>query len=167
MTADRELIDVLLTERWTIGPLRNALAGRLPAGHRLVDLHDVWVGEPSLPSLIVAGDYWARISPDATAETVDHAQIGRVLVSLLAADEVPRTRTKGDRTIVDNLRPLLVDLRAVDAGCLWMRLRIDNALGTGRPDDVVEALATRLGTTLTVQARHRERLWLRDELALG
>src|SRR5262245_23711291 len=57
MTASAELSDLLLAERWTIAGLRPLLGAALPAGHRLIGLHDVWLGEPSLPGVVLAADY--------------------------------------------------------------------------------------------------------------
>jgi hypothetical protein len=166
MTADRELSDLLLPQRFTIGTLRDLLRRGMPAGHDLRGLHDVWVGEPSLPSLVVAGDY------TVTVAGVDERQRSRVdleaaVAELLKAPTVSRTRTKGDRTVTDDQRPLILDVRATGSDRLWMRLRIDAILGTGRPEEVVQALGEILGTPLDAQARHRERLWLRDEPGLA
>jgi len=48
MAAEAELIDVILTDRWPTWRVRDALAGRLPEGWRLVDLLDVWLAGPPL-----------------------------------------------------------------------------------------------------------------------
>jgi hypothetical protein len=44
-----------------------------------------------------------------------------------------------------------------------MRLRFDPAAGTGRPEEVVQALAALAGRPLTATRRHRERLWLKGD----
>jgi hypothetical protein len=164
MSADRELVDLLVPRRWTIGPLRDEIDAATPPDHRLLDLHDVWLGEASLPSLVVAGDYRVTLAPPAGEGTVvSRADLDAAIRATLSASNVARTRQKGGRSVVDNLRPLIVDIRTIDAGCLWMRLRFDPALGTGRPEDVVDALAAALGRPLTIGRRHRERLWLRGE----
>ena len=36
--------------------VRESLAGHLPAGHRLLDLYDVWLGEAALPGRVAAGE---------------------------------------------------------------------------------------------------------------
>ena len=54
-----------------------------------------------------------------------------------------------------DLRPLLADLRVVTAGppvVVRVRTRIHPELGTGRPDEVVLALAERLGVAVTDRA---------------
>ncbi|MGZ6267103.1 MAG: TIGR03936 family radical SAM-associated protein, partial [Candidatus Limnocylindrales bacterium] len=48
MLAEHELADVYLAERLTAPALRARLAGGMPAGYRVVDLHDVWMGAPAL-----------------------------------------------------------------------------------------------------------------------
>jgi len=157
MSADRELTDLLLPSRWRLPDLRERLETALPAGHQLVDLHDVWVGEPSLPSQLVAGDYLVTLAGPAVS-------LEPSVNELLRAKWVPRHRQKGDSMVTDDQRPLIVDVRVAAPDCLWMRLRFDPALGTGRPEDVVRALGEMANVDLQPTCRHRERLWLRDEL---
>src|SRR3990172_2173890 len=137
MTADAELADLLLPVKWAVAPLRERLQERFPPGHRLVDLHDVWLGEPALPGVVMAGDYLVSLgtagigddrptiptaAPSSVA-TMDRLQ--DAINVLLAATLVPHMRTRGDRTTAHNLRALVLDARAVPAGRVWMRLRID------------------------------------------
>jgi hypothetical protein len=159
MSADRELTDLLLARRLRMPDLRETLVDTLPDGHRLVDLHDVWVGEPSLPSQLVAGDYLVGLDGPTTG-------LDGTVAALLRASSVPRRRQKGDSVVTDDQRPLIIDVRVVAPDCLWMRLRFDPVLGTGRPEDVIHALGELAGTDLAPVRRHRERLWLRDELAV-
>src|SRR5437867_4477287 len=139
MTAGHELSDLLLPERWTIGALRDVLRRGMPAGHDLRDLYDVWLGEPSLPSLVVAGDYAVTVAGAEGRQGSTALEAG--VMELLNAPTVSRTRTKGHRTVIDDQRPLIMDVRAGGSDRLWMRLRIDPVLGTGRPEAVIEALA--------------------------
>ena len=157
MSADRELTDLLLPTRWTMPALRSRLDASLPGGHRLVDLWDVWAGAPSLPSQLVAGDYLVTLDGAST-------ELSDLVASLLAAPSVARHRQKGESIVTDDQRPLILDVRVVAPDCLWMRLRFDPVLGTGRPEDVVRALGELGGTELQPTRRHRERVWLRDEL---
>src|SRR3954453_17708258 len=57
MTGAREVAALLLPARWRRADLRARLGAAMPAGHRLLDLHDVWLGEPALPGIVVAADY--------------------------------------------------------------------------------------------------------------
>ncbi len=54
MALERELADILLTELVAAWRVREALAGRLPEGWRLIDLHDVWLGAPALAGQVAA-----------------------------------------------------------------------------------------------------------------
>ena len=54
MAANAELIDVVLTERWPAWRLREALAGHVPFGWRLVEVHDVWLAGPPLAGRVAA-----------------------------------------------------------------------------------------------------------------
>jgi hypothetical protein len=75
-----------------------------------------------------------------------------------------RARAGGDRAY--DLRPLLGDVTVEPDGsggaALAMTTRIDPALGTGRPDDVLAALGERIGRPLEADAIVRERLVLAD-----
>ena len=57
MAGEAELVDVVLTERLTLAEVRARLAGHLPDGDRLIDLFDVWLGEPPLAARLAAADY--------------------------------------------------------------------------------------------------------------
>jgi radical SAM-linked protein len=160
VTADREPIDLFLAARLTIADLRAMLLAALPPGHGLVDLHDVWIGEPSIAGRVVAADYRVEVSVDPTA-------LASAVAALLAAPSLDRPRRKSEDGRTYDLRPLIAGLeaRATDGGSaiLRMRLRHDPARGTGRPDEVLAVLAARLGAEPRVGAVCRERLWLAGE----
>jgi hypothetical protein len=158
LTGDRELADLFLPERRTAADVRTPLAGLIPLGHRLVDIHDVWLGEPPLPGLVVAADYSVDVEPSDLAVILREAT-----AALLVATTIGRPKARSDRPTPGNLRPLVIDVRHAGGGSLWMRLRFDPAIGTGRPEEVVEALAVLAGRPLTTTRRHRERLWLKGE----
>ncbi len=161
MAADAELIDVVLTERWPAWRLREALVERLPPGWRLVDVHDVWLAGPPLAGRVAAADYRAALSGDVPLDGLRAAA-----ADLLAATRVPRRRVKGTQDVEYDLRPLLVDV-AVEAGpppAVTTRTRFHAELGTGRPEEVVAALAERLGQPLEVADIVRERLILAEDL---
>ncbi len=161
MAADAELIDVMLTERWPAWRLREALDERLPPGWRLVDVHDVWLAGPPLAGRVAAADYRAALSGDVPLEGLRAAA-----ADLLAATRVPRRRVKGTQDVEYDLRPLLIDV-AIEAGpppAVITRTRFHAELGTGRPEEVVAALAERLGQPLEVSDIVRERLILAEDL---
>lgn len=161
MVAERELIDVVLVEQWPVWRVRDALAGHLPDGWRLVELFDVWLAGPPLAGQVVAADY--RIELEASS---DPAKLGRAVADMLAARQLPRERRKGDRTVTYDLRPLLIGLDATPGPppTVTTRTRFHPELGTGRPEEVLAALADVAGTALTARSIVRERVVLADEL---
>ena len=160
IAAERELADILLTELLPGSTVRERVGGCLPDGWRLVDLFDVWLGAPPLAGQVVAADYRIAIGP------TDVAELTAACEALCAAVTLPRQRPKGGSLVAYDLRPLLVDVLVTDPGpppLLHARTRFDPALGTGRPEEVVAALAERVGDPLEVVSVVRERLILADE----
>ena len=158
MLAEHELSDLFLSERLTAPEIRDRLAAGMPRGYAVVDLHDVWIGEPALAPQLAAADY--RL----TLLNVEEARLETAAGRLLAAERLPRERRKEARTIPYDLRPLLLDLRAgpadpqalppdadpAQAAGLWMRLRHSQDRGSGRVEEVVAALAGELGLRIEV-----------------
>jgi len=167
-TAGRaELADLWLTERIAVWRIRDAIEPVLPAGHRLVALEDIWLGAPALAGRVAAADYRVTL-----ATATDPATIEAAAQRLLAAREIPRDRVKGGAVKTYDLRPLLssivVEMAVAEADAplfLLVRTRIHPELGSGRPEDVVAALADELGTPLDVAETIRERLVLAEELS--
>ena len=161
VAAEAELIDVFLTERLPTWRVRDALASGLPAGWTLVDLHDVWPAGPALPGRVIAADYRIEL-----AGTPDAAAIGAACARLMAAESIPRDRPKGGATVRYDLRPLLAGIGVVESGppvVMRARTRFHPELGTGRPDEVIAALAEVAGEPLEAASMVRERLVLADE----
>lgn len=161
VAAEAELIDLYLTERLPTWRVREALASRLPAGWTLVGLYDVWPAGPALPGRVNAADYRIEL-----AGTPDAAAVGAACARLLAAATIPRDRPKGGATVRYDLRPLLADIVVVESGppvVVRARTRFHPELGTGRPDEVVAALAEVAGEPLEAASIVRERLVLADE----
>lgn len=172
VAGEAELADVVLTERLTRSELRSRLEGRLPDGHRLVDLFDVWLGEPSLAASLAAADYRLDVRGAGAAE------LGGACTALLASATLKRTRSKGEgRSVAYDLRPLLLRLEAQSgaatadtadvAATVSMRLHHGQEGGAGRPDEVVFALGEWLGRPVSVASAVRKRLLTSDELASG
>lgn len=151
-----ELAEITLTDRLRSADVRAALTAALPAGVELVDLHDVWLGEPGLPSLVVGAEYRIELPPG-----VDGSALRSAVDAVLGAAELPRVRG-GDRRY--DLRPLIAHL-AVEPPVLRARLRHDPTLGTGRPDELLAELGERLGSPLTPRSIVRERLVLAGDEA--
>jgi hypothetical protein len=190
LTADAERFDLPLAERLTAHAVRSALEPVVPAGHAIVELHDVWIGEPSLVSRVVAADYRLSVRPAPVPAPVPGSAVGRSTACmplppgalatacrrLMATERLDRLRRKAEREVAYDLRPLLIALAATEdppgegtggaprAGLLRMRLRADQTVGVGRPDEVMLAVAEALATPLEMVEGTRERLWLADEL---
>lgn len=161
MAAERELIDVVLVDVWPAWRVREALTPHVPAGWRLIDAYDVWLGGPPLAGRVVAADYRIEL-----ASVDDTFALERATMDLDAADRIPRRRRKGGEMVDYDLRPLLARV-AIDPGpppTVLTRTRFDPELGTGRPEEVIAALADRLGRPLETRAIVRERLLLDEDL---
>jgi radical SAM-linked protein len=168
MDADAERFDVGLVERRTRAEVRSALGPRVPVGHRLIDLHDVWIGEPALPGRVVAADYRLFVGP-ATPE-----DLRPIAEGLLAASTIPRIRRRGERETTYDLRPLIRTLGVEppapgDDGdaVVSARLVVSPSGGAGRPDEVVAAMEEAAGRSIRLLGGRRERIWLADELVGG
>ncbi len=170
LTADAERFDVTLTARLAARRVGPALGRVAPAGHQVVDLHDVWIGEPSLVSRVVAADYRLVVAAAGGEPGVVGEQVlAAACRSLMATRRLERVRRKGDREVSYDLRPFLLAIDAADdarGGVLRMRLGADPATGVGRPDEVVAAVGEALGLSLVMLEGGRERIWLVDELDL-
>ena len=162
ITGERELVDVSLTTRLPRHAVREALEPNLPPGHALVDLYDVWLGAPSLPATVTAAEYSMVLGTDGP----NAQDLAAAAVRLLEAPTLPRQRAKGSDGATYDLRRLVGDVRVRDGGppiVLGIRTRFDPQLGTGRPSEVLDALAALLGRPIPVQAITRERLVLSGE----
>jgi radical SAM-linked protein len=159
VAGDAELVDLFLARRLPMVAVREALGPVLPLGDRIVDLYDVWLGEPGLPSLVVGADYRLTISEPSS----DQQATAQAVARMNAAVTIEVERRKGDRVRTVDLRRLIDEL-AVELGAdgglvLTMRLRHDPDLGNGRPEDVLGALqafgAPRMDPVTIVRERLR------------
>jgi hypothetical protein len=172
MPAERELVDVLLSERRPIDEVRGAIISALPVAHELLTLHDVWLGEPPLAGQAAAADY--RIELDGTP---DAAALAVAAARLLGSSTLRRAKPKGGGDY--DLRPLLEDLVVESdlpvegagegasgvggAVVLRVRTRFDPERGAGRPEEVVGALAQFAAAELAIATIVRERVVLASE----
>lgn len=158
-----ELGDIWLLERRPLWAVREALETRMPPAHRFVGAEDVWLGAPPLPGQVVAADWSVSVEPPGP----DPAALAAAVRAVLDAKRLPRVRARagGDRAY--DLRPLLISVDpgpADEAGRAGLRLttRLDPALGTGRPEEVVAAVADALGAPIGIAAIIRDRFVLAD-----
>ena len=162
MAADAELLDVLLAQRLPRWHVREALEAVIPDGWRLIDLEDVWLGGPSIAGLVAGADYRVTVETEAPP-----AALADACRTLLTAGSLPRDREKGGAIVTYDLRPLLLDVAVVDPGpptVIGIRTRIHPSLGSGRPEEVVAALADALAQPVRATSTVRVRLLLADEV---
>jgi len=164
-TAGRaELADLWLTERVATWRVREGLGRVLPPGHELVGLENIWLGAPALAGRVAAADYVVSLG-----DAIDRTAIVAAAERLMAADRLVRERAKGGGVKSYDLRALLISIEISDAGgdegtTVRLRSRIHPELGSGRPDEVIAALADELGEPLEPVETIRERLVLGDEM---
>ena len=168
--AEAELAELWLTARLPAWRLREALTPPLPAGHRITDLEDVWMGGPALAGRVAAADYRVTL-----ADKLDEREVAAAARRLLDTPSLPRSRAKGGAMKSYDLRPLLISIR-IGGGAgdntegraepliVRLRTRIHPELGSGRPEEVLAALADEVGVALEPAETVRERLVLADEL---
>jgi radical SAM-linked protein len=163
MSARAELADLWLTARLPAWSVRDSLESVLPAGHRIVELEDIWLAAPALAGKVAAAIYLVTLpgAPDVPG-------LSMAVDRVLAAGHIARERAKGGSVKAYDLRPLIVGIEVVTGGPapgLRLTTRIHPELGTGRPDEVLGAVAAEAGLPLEAGSVVRERLLLSDELA--
>jgi radical SAM-linked protein len=166
-SAEGELLEFWLTDVRPAWQVRDGLAREVPPGHKLVELESIWIGAPALSGQIAAADYEVTVAVDEDRRAGVPAAAGR----LLARARVPWERLRGGETKTIDLRPLIVALSAETASggriVVQTRTRIHPELGTGRPEEVVAALATELGVPIAIEEIVRRRLVLAADLGQG
>jgi len=133
-TGEAEVLDLWLETAVLPDQVARALTPVLPAGLSLRRVEPVPLKAPALPTQIVASIY--RVTVEGP---MDEAQARRRVADLLAADRIPRQR----RGKTYDLRPLIESLEVVEATPEAVTLRMRLAAGdrgTGRPDEVLDAL---------------------------
>ncbi len=163
MPAERELADIVLVERLPAWRVRAALAADPPPGIVVDEIADVWLGEQPLAAAVAAADYRVTLE-DVGGATAD--EIERAAASLLASTSIRWLRSRGGGTAEIDLRPLLSAIDLVGDAPIQLRIRalIHPERGTGRPDEVVGALAEHLGRPLAIATIVRERVLVAGEL---
>lgn len=133
-TSRCEVLDVFLQQPIEPDEFVERLSDQLPAGLTVLAVNEVEPGGPALQSQLRHVEYRVTISAN-----VARAEVETRIAELLAADSLPRER----RGKAYDLRPLIDGLwlegQDDDAIHLYMRLQA-GPQGTGRPDQVMEAL---------------------------
>ena len=132
--SDAELLDFWMDEPRALATIRAKLEDAAPPGLVIKDVRIVDLREDSLQSQMLASEFVVRFFDHQSEEDLQHQ-----VASLLAKDDILRTRRK--KTY--DLRPLILNLEVItlaeDAIGLAMRLRAEPG-ATGRPDEVLSAL---------------------------
>jgi radical SAM-linked protein len=168
MAAERELADLLLSQRLTVHEVRQRLLPTLPESIELLSLHDVWLGLAPLAACLAATDYRVRVGGDFSM-----SELERSAQELLQAESVPRQRMRGTTQVNYDLRPLVGDIVIDVLGRhdprpepidVLIRTLFDPTRGAGRPEEVVAELAQRSNRSISIEVIVRERVLLADEL---
>lgn len=130
-----EVADVVLSQSLTPEAVLQALAPQMPDGLQVLSIVPVPLDAPALQAALHSAEY--RLSVE-TSEPLE--VIGQRVQDLLKAASLPRQR----RGKSYDLRPLILDVRLLEAGVggvtLWAHLLASQGGGTGRPDEVLDAL---------------------------
>ncbi len=136
----REVMALWLKERVEPAEFADRVRAQLPAGLELLDVQEVEMRLPSLPSQVRGAEYAVAVEAEEPPE-----EMAARVAALLAAPEVKRQRRRKGRMREYDLRPLIEELRyegqeeGRDWHRLWMRLRVESG-ATGRPDELLAAL---------------------------
>ena len=147
-TSRGEVMDIVLERHISPYNFAKGLVPHLPPGLEVLSVEEVYPKLPSLQSQVRAAEYRVTVSWDGSQEEME----GK-LEELLSTEQLPRQRRGKDY----DLRPLIEDLwvegKETDGWVLGMRLRAGSQ-GTGRPDEVLDAL----GLVEKLYVVRRERL---------
>jgi radical SAM-linked protein len=160
VAAERELADLYLAERLPSWQVREAVSSAAPAGITVASIHDVWLLVPPLAASVIAADYRVVLASGCRPDAIRGAA-----ARLLAAPTLERRRPRGSESVVYDLRPLVAAIDIDDdQPVVRIRTRFDRERGTGRPEEVLAALADALGEPLEARETVRERVLLADDV---
>lgn len=134
-----EWLDIWLEEPWNAQQVREALVGKTPRDLTVRDVEPVPEEAPALEQEVVLTEY------EVLLRDADRGEVESDVSKLLAAETLLRPKRGRRRHKNYDLRPLVKELRVVDApGETWdfalgMRLTAEPG-ATGRPDEVLKAL---------------------------
>ncbi len=155
VTSQAELMDVFCRRQVSPHWFTGAVSQQLPPGIEILQVYNIDLGQPSLPSLVRFVEYEVEVEAETGQKDTEAAIAG-----LLSVKHLPwqHQRDTGPRNY--DLRALIDDLWLIgwhQPYCtLGMRLRCDSS-GAGRPEQVALAL----GFTHYPQSIHRTKLILK------
>jgi radical SAM-linked protein len=153
-TSRGEVMDVVLERRMSPYKFAKGLAPHLPPGLEVLSVEEVYPKLPSLQSQVRSAEYWVTVSWDGAREEIE----GK-LQELLSAEQLLRQRRGKDYDLRPLIENLWVEGKEAAGWVLRMRLRAGDQ-GTGRPDEVLDAL----GLAEEPHAIRRERLLVSQEV---
>ena len=146
-TSRGEVMDIVLERHFSPYNFAKGLAPHLPPGLELLSVEEVYPQLPSLQSQVRSAEYRVTVVWGGSQEEMEEK-----LRELLSAEQLLRQRRGKEY----DLRPLIEDLwvegKEADGWVLGMRLRAGDQ-GTGRPDEVLDALG--LAEKLYIVRRER------------
>ena len=138
-TSRGEVMDVVLERHISPYNFAKSLVPHLPPGLEVLSVEEVYPKLPSLQSQVRSAEYRVTVSREGSQEEMEGELLAERVRQLLSAEELLRQRRAKDY----DLRPLIEDLwiEGNEGGgwVLGMRLRAGDH-GTGRPDEVLDAL---------------------------
>ncbi len=147
-TSRGEVMDIVLERRISPFNFAKSLAPHLPLGLELLAVEEVYAKLPSLQSQVRSAEYRVTVSWDGPQEEMEER-----LQELLSAEQLPRQRRGKEYDLRSLIEALWIEGREANGWVLGMSLRAGSQ-GTGRPDEVLDAL----GLAEAARAIRRERL---------
>jgi len=128
------------------------LVRHLPPGLELLSVEEVYPKLPSLQSQVRSAEYRVTVFWDGSREEMEGKLLAEHVRQLLSAQQLLRQRRGKDYDLRPLIEELWVEEKGPDGWVLGMRLRAGSQ-GTGRPDEVLDALG--LAQKLYVVRRER------------
>jgi radical SAM-linked protein len=139
-TSVGELADIWLVEFVEPNAAQKMMMSKMAPGIMVHGVEEVPLSAPSLQSILSSASYEVSIA----AAEFDCTALNKGIERMLAAESWPmqRRRGRGKKKNID-LRPLILKLQLLNRrdDCLIEMELIQNQTKTGRPDDVLAALA--------------------------
>jgi radical SAM-linked protein len=136
ITSECEILDIWLERPLPVEGLAERLMAVSPPGLPIYRIEPVPLKSPALQALLERSVY--LMTP---RDPVDVADLRRRVSDLMAQPEIQRTR----HDKVYDLRPLIYALAVSDEGQIRAELAL-SAEGTGRPDELLDALGLSVGS---------------------
>jgi radical SAM-linked protein len=136
ITSECEILDIWLERPLPVEGLAERLMAVSPPGLPIYRIEPVPLKSPALQALLERSVY--LMTPH---DPVDVADLRRRVRDLMAQSEIQRTR----HDKVYDLRPLIYALSVSDVGQIRAELAL-SAEGTGRPDELLDALGLSVGS---------------------